>query len=57
MANKTHAQKVIENRICNKAHVHILAFQDTNAYSDYSDYFDEAIYSESYSWEEEYSLK
>lgn len=57
MANKTHAQKVIENRICNKAHVHLLAFQDTNAYSDYSDYFDEAIYSESYSWEEEYSLK
>ena len=57
MKNKTYAKKAIVNRIRNKEHISSLTFQDTNAYSDYSDYFDEAIYSESYSWEGDYSLK
>lgn len=57
MKNITYAKEVIANRIRNKKRVCSLTFQDTNAYSDYGDYFDEAIYSESYSWEEDYSLK
>ena len=46
----THAQKTIKERIRLKQAI----FQD-NHYDDYSDYED-IIYSESYSWSEEYSL-
>ena len=53
MEKKTFAQKMIENRILQKEQINTLNFQDNN---DYSDYFDEAIYSESYSWSEDYSL-
>ncbi len=57
MAAKTFAQKQILKTIQHREIRSSLAFQDINAYSDYSDYFDEAIYSESYSWEGDYSLK
>lgn len=56
MKEKTYAKEMIANRIRNKEHIYPLIFQDINAYGDYSDYFDEAIYSESYSWEGDYSL-
>lgn len=53
----TYAQKVIRERIQSKHGIGSLYFQDNNHsdYSDYSDYED-IIYSESYSWSEEYSL-
>lgn len=57
MSAKTFAQKQIEKTIQSRNIKSQLKFQDINAYSDYSDYFDEAIYSESYNWEGDYSLK
>ena len=52
----TYAQEIIKCRIKSKYGVQLSEFQDNHHddYSDYSDY-DDIIYSESYSWSEEYS--
>lgn len=53
---KTYAKEAIEKRIKSKYIIEMSEFQDNHHedYSDYSDY-DDIIYSESYSWSEEYS--